>query len=101
MEYTYAIVVSVTEMPVSALMKVKKLTHLSLADIKARVASRSPLYECNCSDECGMVLLLALFNALDSEGIEPVFLDCGESAPIQYLRNALESYRRISEQEND
>ena len=101
MKYTYAITVAEGQISAQALMQVKKLSGLSLSEIKERVARGLPLIECDCADEEGMELLLELYAGLDAQGVEATFLDCGDPAPIQYLRNALDSYRELDEQEYD
>ncbi len=101
MEYIYSIKVEKTSLSAKALMAAKKLTGLSLTEIKARASAGTPLLECDCADEEGMESLLALYGALETEGAIASFVDCGRAAPIQYLRNALDSYRGIDEQEHD
>lgn len=98
MEYTYAIALPCEQQTAQTLMQVKKLTALSLGEIKDRIAAGLPLYQCDCDDEEGMTLLLELHRVLEAQGVEATFLDCGDPAPIQYLRNALEAYRENASQ---
>lgn len=101
MEYTYAIVLSGEQQAAQTLMQIKKLTGLSLSEAKDRIAAGLPLLQCDCDDEDGMVLLLELHDTLEAQGVESTFLDCGDPAPIQYLRNALEAYRENAAQMYD
>ena len=99
MEYVYEMRVLDSQLPAKTLMEVKKLTGLPLSEIKARVSDGRSLFQCECADEDGMVLLLNLHSVLSASGAIAEFIDCGDPAPIQYLRNALQAYREIDEED--
>ncbi len=97
MSVTYGIVVEGISAPAVALMAAKKLTGLSLAEVKSAVVEGRPLFECDCADEEGMELMLTLRAELEASGVMVKHLVNGRVEPFNHLENALRSYRSIDE----
>lgn len=97
MSVTYGIVVEGVGAPARALMAAKKLTGLSLAEVRSAVEGGRPLFECDCADEEGMELMLALRAELKANGMTAKHLVNGRVEPFTHLENALRSYRSIDE----
>lgn len=97
MSVTYGIAVEGASAPAGALMAAKKLTGLSLAEVRSALAEGRPLFECDCADEAGMELMLTLRSELEANGVPAKHLVNGRVEPFTHLENALRSYRSIDE----
>ena len=69
MENTLAIKLPVGDVPAKACMVIKKLTGLSLADIKSRAASDEYLFVCDYVDDDGLRLINKIKREMKKLGI--------------------------------
>lgn len=98
-EPIYSIVAMSDVLPASALMCTKRLTGLSLAEVKSRVASGAPLVTCGCTDDDGLELIVRIHDSLDGEGVETRVFRGNRPEPYEFLLNLLETHRQIDEED--
>ena len=96
---TYSIAIDGTSIPASSLMKIKKLTNLSLAEIKGKIQSHEALVTCTCIDDDELSLIKRLYDELETDGIDCQIYRCGQPEPYEFFENLLEMNRQINEEE--
>ena len=96
MKLTFSIKLNDTNIAAKPIMFIKKATSLSISEIKSRIANNEPIYECSCTDNKGLALIIKLYEGLSADGVEAQLYEAGFPETLEVLKNALESHRQTA-----
>ena len=101
MDNVYSIKINDGKLPAKALMEIKRLTGLSLSDIREAAMNDLPVFECGCADDGGLLLIKQIYDGLSGLGVSAKIYWYDSEEPYQNLLNAIQMHREIDEQEYD
>lgn len=101
MDYVYSIRVNENKLPAKALMAIKRLTGLSLSDIKEATMNDLSVFACGCADDEGLLLIKQIYDELSGLGVSAKIYWYDSEEPYQNLLNAIQMHREIDEQQYD
>lgn len=93
-----------TNIPAKCIMIIKKYQDLSISEVKQRIEENKYILICDYIDATGIKSLLALYNELNSEGVNCSLYEHNNLTTIEFLNNLLNSYeetRKLVEEDID
>ena len=73
----------------------------SISDIKNKIISNEYLYECDATDEEGLLLIIKLYNNLTSNGIFCELYEHNRISSITFFNNLSNMYSEINNEINE
>lgn len=98
MNNTLAIKIVATDIPAKACMALKKLTGLSLGEIKDRVENNEFLFVCDYVDDDGLKLINKIKREMKKHGISVKQYEDGEEKSSELFDNIEKLHKEINDQ---
>ena len=101
MENTLAIKLPVGDIPAKACMAIKKMTGLSLAEIKSRAANDEFIFSCDYVDDEGLKLINKMKREMKKHGIVVRQYEDGVERPSELFDNIEKLHDEINMEDGD